>query len=154
MRSAISAVRFEDEASAAPACGNEPVFTIGEISREFGVTVRTLRFYEQRGLISPRRRASVRVYGAADRARLGTILKGKKLGFTLQEIRQMLASQQGGRQPSSFHLSREKCVEQIRLLERQKRDIEAALAELRRCYSEPYVSSFAAHAAREAERRN
>jgi DNA-binding transcriptional MerR regulator len=125
--------------------------TIGEVSREFNVTFRALRFYEKRGLISPRHRGAVRVFGEADRARLALVLQGKKLGFTLEEIRQMLAVDPGGRPSPSFHVSREKCVEQIKLLERQKRDIETALSELRRSYSEPYISVFTEEKARDGQ---
>ncbi len=156
MRSAIDAsvVRFDGDLPIASAGEDEATFTIGEVCREFGVTFRALRFYEKRGLVSPQRHGSTRVYRQADRDRLALILKGKKLGFTLEEIRQMLAVQQGRRQADSFQLTREKCIEQIRLLERQKRDIEMALAELRRCYSEPYIAAFAPRAARDPERRN
>lgn len=133
---------------------NAATFSIGELSREFGLTLRTLRFYEIRGLISPRYHRSVRVYRQSDRKRLALILKGKKLGFTLKEIQQMLVAQQGGCDPQSFHLSREKCVEQINMLERQKREIETALAELRRSYSEPYVSAFAEREAPDPLPRN
>jgi DNA-binding transcriptional MerR regulator len=121
---------------------SEPTFTIGEVAREFGLTLRTLRFYENRGLISPRRRGSARIYRSSDRTRLALILTGKKLGFTLDQIRQLLAAQPGGQNAASFQLSREKCVEQIRLLEGQKRDIEVALIELRRSYAEPYLPVF------------
>ncbi|MBV8840465.1 MAG: MerR family transcriptional regulator, partial [Alphaproteobacteria bacterium] len=63
-------------------------FTIGELSREFGVTLRALRFYENKGLITPQRDGLNRLYSQGDRTRLALILKGKKLGFTLGEIRQ------------------------------------------------------------------
>jgi len=60
--------------------------TISEMARAYGVTSRTLRFYEDRKLLRPRRAGSARYYGDADHARLATILKGKQLGFTLTEI--------------------------------------------------------------------
>src|SRR5437868_14041112 len=69
--------------------------TIGELSREFGVTLRALRFYENKGLISPQRDGLSRLYSQGDRTRLALILKGKKLGFTLGEIRQMIAVEEG-----------------------------------------------------------
>jgi DNA-binding transcriptional MerR regulator len=65
--------------------------TIGDIARDFDVTLRTLRFYEARGLLTPRREGMNRYYSAQDRARLELILKGKRLGFTLSEIRAMVA---------------------------------------------------------------
>ena len=70
-------------------------YTIGDLAREFGVTLRTLRFYEDRGLLSPRREGTARIYDARDRARLSVILKGKQLGFTLTEIRALLAEERG-----------------------------------------------------------
>ena len=113
--------------------GATPVetYTIGDLAREFGVTLRALRFYEDRGLLSPSREGTARIYGADDRARLSVILKGKQLGFTLVEIRDMLAQ---GEQPfastSELKLSQKQVEDQIAHLENQKREIEAALAEL------------------------
>jgi len=110
-------------------------FTIGELSREFGVTLRALRFYENKGLISPHRDGLSRLYSEGDRNRLALILKGKKLGFTLGEIRQMIAMEEGEVDPDTLALSREKCLEQIELLERQKAEIEEGLRELNRIYT-------------------
>ena len=73
------------------------LYTIGDLAREFGVTLRTLRFYEDRGLLSPRRDGTARIYDARDRERLSVILKGKQLGFTLTEIRAMVAEQNSGK---------------------------------------------------------
>jgi DNA-binding transcriptional MerR regulator len=61
-------------------------FTIGELATEFGVTTRTIRFYESKGLISPARRGVARAYSRRDRARLKLILRGKNLGFSLEAI--------------------------------------------------------------------
>jgi DNA-binding transcriptional MerR regulator len=109
-------------------------FTIGELSREFGVTLRALRFYENKGLISPQREGLSRLYSQGDRTQLALILKGKKLGFTLGEIRQMIAAQESDADSKTLLLSREKCREQIELLKRQKAEIEDGLAELSRIY--------------------
>ena len=109
-------------------------FTIGELSREFGVTLRALRFYENKGLISPQRDGLNRLYSQGDRTRLALILKGKKLGFTLGEIRQMIAAEENTADRDALTFSREKCLEQIQLLERQKAEIEEGLAELQRIY--------------------
>jgi|SRR4051794_40007417 DNA-binding transcriptional MerR regulator len=109
-------------------------FTIGELSREFGVTLRALRFYENKGLISPHRDGLNRLYSQGDRTRLALILKGKKLGFTLGEIRQMIAAEETTDR-DALTLSREKCLEQINLLERQKTEIEEGLRELQQIYS-------------------
>jgi DNA-binding transcriptional MerR regulator len=136
------AFRPGDDADAPLIGAHETTFSIGDMAREFGLTLRALRFYENRRLIAPRRHGHVRLYRQSDRERLVLIVQGKKLGFTLEEIRQMLAVQDHS-DPSSFHVSREKCVEQIKMLERQKREIETALIELRRGYTEPYVSTLA-----------
>jgi len=105
-------------------------FTIGELARDFGVTLRALRFYENKGLLSPQREGLSRLYSQGDRTRLALILKGKKLGFTLGEIRQMIAAEEGDADANTLALSREKCLEQIELLERQKADLEEGLNEL------------------------
>ncbi len=60
-------------------------WSIGELADEFGTTLRTIRFYEDKGLLAPERRGTTRVFGPRDRVRLGLILRGKRLGFTLEE---------------------------------------------------------------------
>ncbi|MCK0207302.1 MerR family DNA-binding transcriptional regulator [Starkeya koreensis] len=119
------------DAHIAPA-GEPAFFTIGDLAREFDVTLRALRFYEDKGLLAPRREGLTRLYSAAERARLAIILKGKKLGFTLAEIKAMVALREGGVvPPGGLALTREKCVEQLALLEQQKTEIEEAIGELR-----------------------
>jgi DNA-binding transcriptional MerR regulator len=74
-----------------PATGTaEPTFGIGDLAREFGVTTRAIRFYEDCGLLAPLREGSMRVYRPRDRVRLKLILRGKRLGFSLAEVREML----------------------------------------------------------------
>lgn len=108
-----------------------PLFTIGDLAREYAVTLRALRFYEDKGLLAPRREGLTRLYSAAERARLAIILKGKKLGFTLAEIKSMVALREGGPTPAGgLALTREKCLEQVQLLKQQKTDIEEAIGEL------------------------
>src|SRR5437016_6657522 len=107
----------DDPSGAHKVPSDKTVFTIGELAQEFGVTLRTLRFYENKGLLAPQREGLTRLYSPSDRARLGLILKGKKLGFTLTEIRQMIAAEQGLADAQALKLSREKCLEQIDLLE-------------------------------------
>lgn len=68
----------------------ERPFTIGELAREFAITTRAIRFYEAKGLIAPRRKGVARAYSRRDRARLVLILRGKNLGFSLEEIREYL----------------------------------------------------------------
>jgi len=113
--------------------------TISDLARDFGVTLRTLRFYESRGLISPTRSGTTRIYSARDRARLALILKGKQLGFTLVEIRAMLANEdkkgaaattEKATSVGGLQLSRSQIVEQLELLRSQRSEIESAIAEL------------------------
>lgn len=66
------------------------LYTITDLTREFDVTTRTLRFYEQQGLIEPLRRGRRRLYGNAERTRLKLILRGKRLGLSLSEIREII----------------------------------------------------------------
>src|ERR1700691_1176908 len=110
--------------------------TIAEVAREFGITLRTLRFYESKRFIAPRRNGPIRLYRRSDRERIGLILTGRRLGFTLAEIKRLVDGPEG----KNLRLTRETCVEQIKLLERQKRGIELALGELRQMYTSFYKS--------------
>src|ERR1700730_19086527 len=92
-----------------PDYGKDDV-TIGELATRFGVTLRTLRFYEKKGLLKPRRRGMARLYDSQDRGRLALILQGKRLGFTLTEIRALVAPAKEGADSRALDLSREKCV--------------------------------------------
>ena len=65
-------------------------YSIRQLCREFGATARALRFYEDKGLLTPARKGQTRVYDARDRARLKLILRGRRIGFTLQEIQEMM----------------------------------------------------------------
>jgi len=106
-------------------------YTIRELADRFDVTARTLRFYEQKGLLTPKRRGSTRIYSAADAARLDLILRGRRVGFSLEEIREMQEIESldaGSRRRLEAALARFK--ERIATLERQRRDIDYALAEL------------------------
>lgn len=105
-------------------------YTISDMANEFGLTLRALRFYEDKGLLKPHREGLARLYSAEDRKRVVLILKGKRLGFTLAEIRTMIAAEAGAPDNSDLRVSREKCLEQIRLLHQQRRDIDAAIDEL------------------------
>lgn len=105
-------------------------YLIGDLAKEFDVTLRTLRFYQDRGLLSPRREGTMRIYSEADRARLARVLTAKKLGFTLTEVRAMLAKD-GGAEGAELTLTLEQIESQIAHLEAQKEEITSALAELR-----------------------
>jgi DNA-binding transcriptional MerR regulator len=123
--------QFAGSTHAVEAGEGAKLYTIGDLAREFGVTLRTLRFYEDRGLLSPRRDGMARIYDSRDRERLSVILKGKQLGFTLTEIRAMVAEDRSdGGAAMNLKLSLGQIEDQIRHLEQQKVEIEEALAEL------------------------
>src|SRR5215471_17667645 len=122
---------WSDQEPAAPAAGGE-VLTISQMADKFGLTPRALRFYESKGLLAPAREGRGRVYTQTDQRHLALILKGRKLGFTIAEIGQMIAADDGHVVPQSLKMTREKCVEQIEHLEKQLRETTEALAELRR----------------------
>jgi DNA-binding transcriptional MerR regulator len=138
--SGLAAIDAEGRGTAsAPACSTRNVQTIAEVAAEFGVTQRALRFYEAKCLLAPRREGGVRIYDQGERWRLARIVKAKSLGFTLGEIHQMLSASPEDDGAAALGISRRQCCEQIELLELRKREIEAALAELRRTYSSFYV---------------
>jgi DNA-binding transcriptional MerR regulator len=106
-------------------------YLIGDLAREFGVSLRTLRFYESRGMLSPRRDGMARHYDERDRERLAAILDGKRLGFTLTEIRAMLEDKRRDGSTAKLALSLSDVEDQIEHLEAQKAQIDTALRELR-----------------------
>jgi DNA-binding transcriptional MerR regulator len=106
-------------------------YTISELAKEFGVTTRTIRFYEDQGLLSPKREGTARVFSGRDRVRLKLALRGKRLGFSIAEIRELFelydVSRDEKKQLEEF-LSR---LDRRRAhLEQQREDIEVMLNEI------------------------
>ena len=99
-----------------------------DIMQRWGLTARAVRFYEVRGLLSPRRRGRIRIYTLSDAERVGLILQAKRLGFTLTEIRDVLSKAAEGNQ---LRLTEKQCLRQIAFLEAELIEKTAALAELR-----------------------
>ena len=106
-------------------------FSIGELASEFDVTPRAIRFYEDHGLLAPKRAGQRRIYSPRDRTRLKLTLRGKRLGLTLSEIRDLIDMHEPGRDERP-QLERFLAVLEAHkaALERQSEDIEAQLAEI------------------------
>ena len=107
------------------------LYSVNQLALELGVTPRTIRFYETKGLVAPERAGNARVFTRRDRARLLLVLRGKRLGFSLDEIREYLdlyAVDRG--QASQLRVLLEHAQRRIQNLESQRRDLEQTLSEL------------------------
>lgn len=106
-------------------------FTIAEIAEELGVTHRTIRYYEDKGLVTPERRGTLRVFHPRDRTRLRLVLRGKRLGFPLDEIRTIvdMYDETPGESGQLTYLL-DQIEERRGDLWQRRRDVDAALAEL------------------------
>ena len=120
------------ESSSATILDKSPArYGIGELCEAFGVTARALRFYEDEQLIAPERRGTSRFYSERDRARLSWILRGKRVGFSLSEIREMLDLYDvGDHRQTQRRVTIERCQQRIDALKRQKTDIDTTITEL------------------------
>jgi DNA-binding transcriptional MerR regulator len=111
--------------------GEAPLYSIGDLAAEFGISTRAIRFYESKGLIAPKRVGSNRIYIRRDRARLILILRGKRLGFSLEEIAEYLNLYDADpNQTAQIRLLLGKVEASIAELTGKQRDIEAALGDL------------------------
>ena len=113
------------------------LFTIGELAADFALSPRAIRFYEDQGLLSPQRAGTTRVYTKRDRARLQLILRGKRLGFSLADIKQFLQLYEADRSKRrQMAMTLERTRARIAELEQQLEDITVTLGELRDIESE------------------
>ncbi|VAW20147.1 Transcriptional regulator, MerR family [hydrothermal vent metagenome] len=111
---------------------DQQLFAITEIAHEFGISTRTIRFYEAKGLLSPERVGSTRVFRKRDRARLLLILRGKRLGFSLKDISDYLSLYDADNtQKPQILLLQSKVDERLNQLEMQLQDLEITISELR-----------------------
>jgi DNA-binding transcriptional MerR regulator len=107
-------------------------YTITDLAHEFKVTARAIRFYEDKGLLHPSRQGMMRVYTKRDRARLLLILRGKRLGFSLAEIREMIDLYDlGDGRMEQLTLTLKRSRDRLAALETQQQDIEDAITQLR-----------------------
>ncbi len=113
----------------------ERLYTIGDMARAYKVTLRALRFYEDRGLIKPIRHGVSRFYDAAARSRFETILRGKQLGFTLTQIFAMLPKHERSEPAGKLDLKEGQVLTQIAQLERKRDELDTAIAALRETHN-------------------
>lgn len=109
----------------------ERLYTVSELGRELDLTPRAIRFYEDKGLIAPQRAGTTRVYGHRDRARMVLILRGKRLGFSLSEIKRYLDLYDSDvTHRAQQLLLMDRVTDRVAKLEQQREAIEQTLAEL------------------------
>jgi DNA-binding transcriptional MerR regulator len=110
---------------------NRDLFAIADLAREFGISTRAIRFYETKGLLTPERVGSTRVFRRRDRARLILILRGKRLGFSLRDISEYLSLYDADRtQRAQVNLLVEMVDHRMQLLEQQLSDLQTTIGEL------------------------
>jgi DNA-binding transcriptional MerR regulator len=111
---------------------NDDLMTIRQMCESFGVTARTLRFYESKELLAPRRDGQKRLYHRRDRARLKLILRGKRFGFSLEEIRQLLDLYDLERgQEIQFRRAYDLALQHLADMERRRAELDEAISELK-----------------------
>ena len=115
-----------------PESENRDLFAIADLAREFGISTRAIRFYEAKGLLTPERVGSTRVFRRRDRARLILILRGKRLGFSLRDISEYLSLYEADRtQHAQVKLLVDMVDQRMQMLEQQLADLQITIGELR-----------------------
>lgn len=116
-------------------------YSISELANEFDITIRTIRFYEEKGYLSPKREGTRRIYSQADRTRLRLILRGKRLGLSLDETAEMIqmyGSPHGNRKQLEIFVS--KIEEKRAELKRKQKDLEVMLNDLQSVAEQCHVA--------------
>ncbi len=131
MMKTVSAIEAITNASEAFLESHDELLRIGDMAKEFDVSLRTLRFYEDKGLIQPKREGSMRLYSRRERARLRLILLGRNVGFSLREVKQMIdLYDPTGSNTKQLRLTLDKSERQLGRLEKQRQSIDEAIREL------------------------
>lgn len=126
-----AAVNAFDNGSSTSVDTGEELARIGDMAKTFGVTLRTLRFYEDKGLLSPKRDGSTRLYTRRDRARLKLILLGRKVGFTLRDVKHMIdLYDPKGSNAKQLKVMLDKSEKQMGRLLKQREAIDEAIGDL------------------------
>ena len=128
MSAGEAAANTNDDVRSKPA---RSFIRIGEMAKKYGVTLRTLRFYEDKGLLSPKRDGATRLYTRRDKARLKLILLGRKVGFSLRDVKQMMdLYDPTGSNTKQLRLALDKSEKQLARLQKQRAAIDEAIGEL------------------------
>ncbi len=115
----------------APDQSPDELTRIGDMAARFGVSLRTLRFYEDKGLLTPLREGNTRLYTTRDRARMKLIMLGRKVGFSLRDVKQMIdLHEPSGTSTKQFKLALEKSERQMVRLEKQRVELDGAIEDL------------------------
>jgi DNA-binding transcriptional MerR regulator len=131
MASFSAAMAADSTIETASGNDNNDYARIGDVSDSFGVTLRTLRFYEDKGLIHPKRQGVTRLYSRRDRARIKLILLGKKVGFSLREVKQMIdLYEPGGSNTAQMKAILDKSTKQLEKMKAQRLAVDEAIQEL------------------------
>jgi DNA-binding transcriptional MerR regulator len=118
-------------AKAPPSDPSAPMYSISDLAQEFALTTRAIRFYEDEGLLAPRRQGQTRIYGERERTRIKLILRGKRLGLALSEIRELfdIYATTGNERPQLAKFL-QMLADRRAMLHQQREDIDAVLAEI------------------------
>jgi len=122
---------FDDVSGSQTTGSDDDYLRIGEMAKIYGVTLRTLRFYEDKGMLSPKREGATRLYSQRDRTLLKLILLGRKVGFSLRDVKNMIdLYDPKGSNVRQLKVTLEKSTKQMTRLVKQKEELDEAMADL------------------------